>query len=74
MNTNGPTDDVRGILVELSGLVSANDGSVGHRLTGTQDTNEEVFGGHPFRGKSECECYSSAPTSPERVAAWTAAP
>jgi len=43
MNTNGPTDDVRGILGERSGLVSANDGSVGHRLTGTQDTNEAVI-------------------------------
>jgi len=53
MDADGAGDDAHDVLGERSGLVGADNGGVCHRLTRTEDTNEEIFLSHSFRGESE---------------------
>jgi len=53
VDTDRTGDDAHDVLSERSSLVGADDGGVGHGLAGTEDANEQFFGGHPLR--SECE-------------------
>ena len=50
------------VLGECPGLVGTNDGGIGHCLARTKDTDEEVFGGHSFRSKSEGKSHSERET------------
>jgi hypothetical protein len=57
VDTDGAGDDAHDVLGERSGLVGADDGGVGHRLTRTENTDEEFFCGHSLRGESEGESH-----------------
>jgi len=50
---DGAGDDTHDVLGERSGLVGADNGGVCYHLTRTENTNEEFFLSHPFRGESE---------------------
>ena len=53
VNSNRSRDDAHGILGERAGFVGTDDRGVRHRLTGAENTDEKLFGGHSLR--SECE-------------------
>ena len=57
VNTDRASHGAHEVPSEGPGLVGANNRGVGHRLAGAEDTNQEVFFGHPFRCKIECERY-----------------
>ena len=57
VNTDRASHDTHEVLSEGPSFVSANNRGIGHRLAGAEDTNQEVFFGHPFGCKSECERY-----------------
>jgi len=58
MDPDGAGDGAHDVLGERSGVSSADDGGVCHRLTRTENTNKEVFlTGHSFRGKSKHRSY-----------------
>ena len=52
VDTDRASDDAHDVLGEHSGLVGADYGGVCHRLTRTENMNEELLS-HPFRGESE---------------------
>jgi len=55
MDPDEAGDGAHDILGERSGIASADDGGV--CLTRTENTNKEVFLGHPSRGESERRSY-----------------
>lgn len=55
VDSDGASDDRHLVLGERTGLVGADDGSVGHGLAGAEDADEEVLLGHATGGESEGE-------------------
>ena len=53
VDTNRTSDDAHEILSKRAGLVGTNDGGVCHSLARAENTNEEVFGGHPLGSESK---------------------
>jgi len=62
VDTDRASDNAHDVLCECPGFVGTNDGGVGHFLARTEGTNEEIFGGHPFRSKSEGKSHSEQET------------
>ena len=55
-------DDVHDVLGEGSRLAGADDRGIGHGLTGTEDSNEEIVGSHSLGSESEGEGYGERET------------
>ena len=55
-------DDVHDVLGEGPRLAGADDRGIGHGLTGTEDSNEEIVGSHSLGSESEGEGYGERET------------
>ena len=62
VDTDRAGNDAHGILGEGPCLISADNGGIGHGLTGTKDANKEILGSHSLGSKSEGEGYSEQET------------
>ena len=62
VDTDRAGNDAHGILGEGPRLIGADDGGIGHGLTGTEDTNEEILGSHSLGSESEGEGYGERET------------
>ena len=62
VDTDRASNDTHDILGEGFCLISADDGGIGHGLTGTEDLNEEILSSHSLCSKSEGEGYGERET------------